>query len=49
MFWKPAVAVQADVASFLLKLQAALSRYQCDAEWPGTLKHRDAETERANE
>ncbi len=48
MFWKPTVAVQADVGSFVTQLQRALTGYQCQPEWPAELKQRDEEKESGN-
>ena len=49
MFWKPTVAVQADVGTFITQLQTSLSGYKCDPEWPAMLKQRDDEKESSNE
>ncbi len=49
MFWKPTVAVQADVATFVTQLHAALRGFKCDPEWPQSLKQRDIEKESGNE
>lgn len=48
MFWKPTVAIQADVGSFMVCLQTALPGYKCDTEWPKQLKSVDNEKEAAN-
>ncbi|CAL1548616.1 unnamed protein product [Lymnaea stagnalis] len=48
MFWKPTLAVQADVASFLVSVVSGLKGYKCDSEWVKTLQKRDQEKESAN-
>ncbi|XP_065184827.1 2-hydroxyacyl-CoA lyase 2-like [Sycon ciliatum] len=49
MFWKPALAVNADPASFLVSLYEMLgTSYHCDPEWPRELKARDQEKEDLN-
>jgi len=49
MFWKPALAVQADAASTLISVTQRLDdKFRVDAEWVATLKGRDAEKEKAN-
>lgn len=48
MFWKPTLAVQADVASFLVSVVSGLKGYKCDPEWVKLLQSRDLETEKAN-
>ena len=48
MFWKPTVAIQADVASFILELSRGLKGYNCDKDWIDSLKKKDAEKEEAN-
>ncbi|CAN8010762.1 unnamed protein product [Ixodes pacificus] len=40
-FWKPAVAVQADVGTFLAALRKSLPGYQCDPAWLETLRNLD--------
>ena len=49
MFWKPAVALEADVASFLVELSAAATDFRWDPAWVSTLQKRDQEKEEANE
>lgn len=48
MFWKPAIAVQADVGSTISALTAALKGYRCDPDWVYLLRSRDEETEKKN-
>ncbi|PVD33270.1 hypothetical protein C0Q70_04523 [Pomacea canaliculata] len=48
MFWKPAIAVQADVGSTISALTAALKGYRCDPDWVHLLRSRDEETEKKN-
>ncbi|CAG5127592.1 unnamed protein product, partial [Candidula unifasciata] len=48
MFWKPTLAVQSDVASFLVAVVGGLKGYKCDSEWVKLLQSRDLETEKAN-
>ena len=48
MFWKPKVAIEGDVASFLVSLNKALKGYTCNPEWPAALKARDEEKEQDN-
>ncbi|XP_033108878.1 acetolactate synthase-like protein [Anneissia japonica] len=47
-FWKPSLAVQADVGSFLVSLQKGLKKFKCDEEWVKSLKSKDEEKEEAN-
>lgn len=49
MFWKPAVAVQADVASFLVELSESADGLKWDPDWVATLQKRDHEKEQATE
>ncbi|KAI9556700.1 hypothetical protein GHT06_016491 [Daphnia sinensis] len=49
MFWKPAVAVQADVGTFLVELSEAADGLRWDPEWVATLQKRDKEKELATE
>ena len=49
MFWKPAVAVQADVASFLVELSASPDGLKWDPDWVSTLQKRDKDKEIATE
>ena len=48
MFWKPTVAVQADVASTLVELSKVCDDNNWDASWVSTLQKRDQEKEEAN-
>ena len=48
MFWKPTVAIQADVASFIVELSQGLKGYKCDQEWIDTLRNKDKQKEDAN-
>ena len=48
MFWKPTVAVQGDVASFILELSKGVKGYKCDPEWIGMLRNKDKSKEDAN-
>ena len=48
MFWKPTIAVEADVASFIIKVASGLRGYKCDSEWIQKLKERDDVKEKAN-
>lgn len=48
MFWKPTVAIQGDVGSFMLKLAEGLKGYKCDPEWLNMLKKKDQDKESAN-
>ena len=49
MFWKPTVAVQADVADCLVRMSRGLKGgFKVDEEWLKTLQGRDAEKESAN-
>ena len=50
MFWKPTVAIQADVGTFLVELsEAADGIHSYDPEWISTLQRRDREKESATE
>ena len=49
MFWKPAVAVQADVGTFLVELSEAADGIKWDPDWAATLQKRDKEKELATE
>lgn len=49
MFWKPAVALQADVATFLVELSELADGFTWDPEWVATLRKRDNEKEEATE
>lgn len=48
MFWKPTVAVEGDVGTFLKDLSAAVAGYQTEADWLKKLAARDEEKELAN-
>ncbi|KAL8568140.1 hypothetical protein ACOMHN_027663 [Nucella lapillus] len=48
MFWKPTVAVQADVGSTVASISNALKGYKCDPDWLTLLRGRDEEKERKN-
>ncbi|KAL4224666.1 hypothetical protein ACF0H5_015363 [Mactra antiquata] len=48
MFWKPTVAIQGDVGSFLMELSKGLQGFKCDPEWLSMLKSKDADKEKAN-
>ena len=48
MFWKPTVAVQADVASTLVELSKVCDDNNWDPSWVSTLQKRDQEKEEAN-
>lgn len=48
MFWKPSLAVQADIGSFITELANTLQQgtpYVCDKEWIQTLQQRDTAKE----
>ena len=48
MFWKPALAVQADAASFLVDVQKRIGKLEIDGDWISKLKKKDVEKEEAN-
>ncbi|MCI4389781.1 hypothetical protein PGIGA_G00103000 [Pangasianodon gigas] len=48
LFWKPTVAIQGDVGSFLLQLSKGLVGHKCPEEWIQCLKERDKTKEKAN-
>ena len=48
MFWKPTVAIQADVASFIIDLSKGLRGYKCDQEWIQKLLNKDIDKESIN-
>ncbi|XP_060559739.1 2-hydroxyacyl-CoA lyase 2-like [Ruditapes philippinarum] len=48
MFWKPTVAIQGDVGSFMVKLAEGMKGYKCDQEWLNMLRSKDTEKEKAN-
>lgn len=47
-FWKPTVAVEADVGSFLASLAEALPDFKCDQSWIQTLRDLDNAKEENN-
>jgi len=48
MFWKPALAVCADVGSFLQELSLTLVDYKCSPDWLQQLRDRDMAKEELN-
>lgn len=48
MFWKPTIAIQGDVASFITEVSKGLKGYKCDPEWTQKLLDRDCDKEKAN-
>ena len=49
MFWKPALAIQGDVADCLVRMRKGLKGgLNLDPEWLKSLQARDAEKEEAN-
>ena len=48
MFWKPTIAVQADVGTFIKDLSAALDDFSVDGDWVAKLAARDQAKEEAN-
>nr|XP_022322803.1 acetolactate synthase-like protein [Crassostrea virginica] len=48
MFWKPTIAVEGDVASFIVQISQGLQGYKCDPDWIRKLKDKDEEKEKAN-
>ena len=48
MFWKPTIAIEGDVASFVTEVANGLKGYKCDPEWVQKLKDKDTEKEEAN-
>ncbi|XP_071853621.1 2-hydroxyacyl-CoA lyase 2-like [Apostichopus japonicus] len=48
VMWRPALAVQADVGSFLLEVSKGLTGFNCSSEWIQSLKVRDEEKETSN-
>ncbi|KAK3774800.1 hypothetical protein RRG08_034889 [Elysia crispata] len=48
MFWKPALPVLSDIASFITSVVHGLSGYKCDPDWVKLLRDRDIEKENAN-
>ena len=48
MFWKPTIAVEGDVASFIVQISQGLHGYKCDPDWIQKLKDKDEEKEKAN-
>lgn len=48
LFWKPTVAIQGDVGSFLMQLSKGLVGHRCPEEWVQCLKELDNAKEKAN-
>ncbi|XP_048726939.2 2-hydroxyacyl-CoA lyase 2-like isoform X2 [Ostrea edulis] len=48
MFWKPTVAIEGDVASFIVEISQKLQGYKCDPDWIQKLKDKDDDKEKAN-
>lgn len=48
MFWKPTLAIRADAASFLVRLQKKIGKLHVDEGWLSKLKQRDSDKEEAN-
>ena len=48
MFWKPALAVCADVGSFLQEVSLSLVDYKCSPDWLQQLRDRDIAKEELN-
>ncbi|KAM9317985.1 2-hydroxyacyl-CoA lyase 2 [Pholidichthys leucotaenia] len=48
IFWRPALTVQGDVGSFLVRLAKGLKGYRCPQEWPESLKAGDVTKENGN-
>lgn len=48
MFWKPTIAIQGDIGSFIVRLSKGLKGHRCPVEWPQSLKAGDAAKEKAN-
>jgi acetolactate synthase-like protein len=48
MFWKPTIAIEGDVASFITEVANGLKGYKCDSEWVQKLKDKDNDKESAN-
>ena len=48
MFWKPTIALECDVGSFLLELSKTADDLEWDPEWITILQKRDKEKEEAN-
>lgn len=48
MFWKPTIAVESDVASFMLEVAAGMQGYKCDPDWISMLRNKDIDKETAN-
>ncbi|KAM5141060.1 2-hydroxyacyl-CoA lyase 2 [Mantella aurantiaca] len=49
MFWKPAVAIQGDAGSFVVRLTEGLKGYTCPKDWTEGLKSGDEKKEKANQ
>uniref|UniRef100_A0A673BXZ0 2-hydroxyacyl-CoA lyase 2 n=1 Tax=Sphaeramia orbicularis TaxID=375764 RepID=A0A673BXZ0_9TELE len=48
IFWKPTLAIQGDIGSFIVRLSKGLKGHRCPVEWPQSLKAQDATKEKAN-
>ena len=48
MFWKPTLAIQGDVGTFIMDLVDGLHGYKCDPEWLKLLMDRDKQTVETN-
>lgn len=48
MFWRPSLAIQGDVASFVVELARALPDFKCPQSWLQTLRQRDEDKEAKN-
>ncbi|XP_052067648.1 2-hydroxyacyl-CoA lyase 2-like [Mytilus californianus] len=48
MFWKPTIAIEGDVASFITELADGLKGFKCDQEWIQKLKDKDNDKENVN-
>ena len=42
------MAIQADLASFILELSRGLKGYNCDKDWIDSLKKKDTDKEESN-
>lgn len=48
MFWKPTIAIQGDVGTFLRELSIILMEYKCNQQWLAQLRDADEQKEAAN-
>lgn len=48
IFWKPTMAIQGDIGSFIVRLSKGLKGHRCPVEWPQSLKAGDTAKEKAN-